>query len=265
MTHLRADRRYGFGPWHTSILLMRQALLWLLGLCAAIAIGLFIAREQSQQLLANQARDSAALLAAQLGSALRERASPELYVQTLLQGVTHSGAYSNVTFSPAREFHADSAAPPSTVTSTQQTRASMAPVSVSIPDYFAGVPDWFASLMRIQPPIATLEVASGWEIAGQVAVSRHPGPALQLLWRLAVGLCGAGIALMAMVLWLSHKTLMQYRREVDALLTSAEREQEEFQALSRKLNLHMAGNIFSEEAAEDVAREKRPHKKHTEA
>ena len=46
-----------------------------------------------------------------------------------------------------------------------------------------GVPDWFIRIVSFHVPSATTEVSNGWEPAGILKVTSHPGYAYQNLWR----------------------------------------------------------------------------------
>nr|WP_010133613.1 LapD/MoxY N-terminal periplasmic domain-containing protein [Microbulbifer agarilyticus] len=194
------------GFWHSLAAFISQVVTGLCCLVLVLVAGLAIARDQLHQLQAVQARDSAAMLAVQLGGAMRQHPDPASYTRTLLQGVTQSGAYAEVLFRPA-----------DSVQTKQQTPDSIAPVSIRTPTAARGVPGWFQQLMQFQPPRLRAEVRSGWEIAGTVTVRRHPAPALQLLWRLALGLCGTGLLILAVAVYQSRKRRLRVHQYVAGL------------------------------------------------
>ena len=45
-----------------------------------------------------------------------------------------------------------------------------------------GVPEWFSELFPLNPPVSQTEINSGWNIAGLMTVTAHPGKGYAQLW-----------------------------------------------------------------------------------
>ena len=45
-----------------------------------------------------------------------------------------------------------------------------------------GVPEWFSELFPLNPPVSETEINSGWNIAGVMTVTAHPGKGYAQLW-----------------------------------------------------------------------------------
>ncbi|WP_390685048.1 LapD/MoxY N-terminal periplasmic domain-containing protein [Microbulbifer agarilyticus] len=207
------------------------------------------------------------MLAVQLGSAITQHHDPESYTRTLLQGVTQNGAYSGVTFTlvdfsgKAIGSLTTGATSPAAVKTVQHNRASITPVHIRTPADVHGVPRWFQQLMRFQPPSSQAEVRSGWEIAGTVAVRRHPAPALQLLWRVALGLCGTGLLILAIVIRQSHKRRLRMHHCVEGLQTELAQSRSLLEALYKAEN----GDTLAEKQLQETSSDTQAVKSRTEA
>ncbi len=56
----------------------------------------------------------------------------------------------------------------------------------SNPESLEQVPDWFRNLFSLSPPLNQTEINDGWQIAGKLTVTSHPGIGYQKLWLSAV-------------------------------------------------------------------------------
>lgn len=55
-----------------------------------------------------------------------------------------------------------------------------------LPVRIAGVPEWFVRLIPLEAPSAERELSAGWQLAGTITVTSHPGYAYRELWSVAV-------------------------------------------------------------------------------
>lgn len=55
-----------------------------------------------------------------------------------------------------------------------------------LPVRIAGVPQWFVRLIPLEAPSAERELSAGWQLAGTITVTSHPGYAYRELWSVAV-------------------------------------------------------------------------------
>ncbi|WOX04830.1 LapD/MoxY N-terminal periplasmic domain-containing protein [Microbulbifer pacificus] len=182
-------------------------LAWLTAVGAMLIVCLLTVRTQLTSLLETEAQDSAVALATALAPHTGE--DQALYRKTLLKGFTESGAYRMVTFI--------------LITGGQ--------IRQEVPDYPAAVPQWFQAILPFEPPTAEAEVLHGWDLAGYIVVSRQTASAYLLLWHTALGIVGAGLVILAGLLWwwwsrLTQVQNQQQNSEYDELRRELEATQE---------------------------------------
>jgi EAL domain-containing protein (putative c-di-GMP-specific phosphodiesterase class I)/GGDEF domain-containing protein len=51
------------------------------------------------------------------------------------------------------------------------------------PEAPEGVPKWFSNMFPLNPPVSETELNSGWNIAGEMTVTAHPGMGYRQLWQ----------------------------------------------------------------------------------
>lgn len=88
-----------------------------------------------------------------------------------------------------------------------------------LPVRIAGVPEWFVGLIPLEAPSASRELSAGWQIAGTITVTSHPGYAYRELWSVAVDtfwwFLGA-FAVVSVLLGMALRVLLRPLRAVEA-------------------------------------------------
>lgn len=148
--------------------LARQLMLVISLLFVLLFIGtLGIAINNTRSYLADQmhshAEDTATSLGLSIKPALENDDLP--LVETMVNAIFDPGYYREITIRK----------PDDTVL-----------VERILPVRIAGVPQWFVRLIPLEAPSAERELSAGWQLAGTITVTSHPGYAYRELWSVAV-------------------------------------------------------------------------------
>ena len=180
--------------------LFRQiALLFALGYLVAMLILGWNDFNKSTRIMQGQMETAAQDMATTAGIAISSllRNGDAVAVDTVFSAIFDSGYYSTLKL----------------VTSEGEVLASRSQ-ELRVPD----VPDWFVSLVEIEPARGETQVANGWVPYGTLSVTLHPGYAYArlydnlrslLVWLLALSLLGVGV-----LWWLLYRLLAPLRATV---------------------------------------------------
>lgn len=86
-----------------------------------------------------------------------------------------------------------------------------------------GVPNWFRDMFPLNPPTSETEINSGWNMAGTLEVTSHPGKGYQQLWENAESTFTLTLLLFIIGSALLYVVLRAILNPVTAVVTASER------------------------------------------
>jgi diguanylate cyclase (GGDEF)-like protein len=134
------------------------SIIFLAGLAGIAGIYVANSRDYLQQQLESHAQDAATSLGLSLGGAREPDAT---FVETTIAAMFDRGHYERIAFMD--------------VNGRRVVEKRLAPAAAS-------VPEWFTTLLPLEPPTASSFVSQGWRQLGRVSVTSHATLAYRQLW-----------------------------------------------------------------------------------